>query len=154
MRFNYEVQHTAGKNLVTADMLSRAPLNVPEEADSMLENEPELFINSIIASFPATNQCINEIRQKSDLTIQLGLLLFNNRLVNPRLLGTDILNHLHVGHQGIVKCHALAQTSVWWPRISSDLKTKVEKCHICVKEYQQKPEPLIPSKMPDYPWQL
>ena len=48
---------------------------------------------------------------RDDLTKQ-GLLLYRTRLVMPVELRKDILSKIHDGHQGIVKCRALAKCSV------------------------------------------
>ena len=49
---------------------------------------------------------------REDLTVQEGLLLYRTRLVSPVELRRDILSKIHDGHQGIVKCRALAKCSV------------------------------------------
>ena len=43
--------------------------------------------------------------------------------------------------------------SVWWPGISQQIKHFVERCSVCVKERIPTAEPLIPTPLPDYPWQ-
>lgn len=65
----------------------------------------------------------------------------------------DILQALHTGHQGIVKCRAQARESVWWPGLSNLIESMVERCTIYVRERLILPEPLIPSDTPDYLWQ-
>ena len=137
MQFPYQMKHTVGKNLMTADALSWAPGDVPAEQD----------LCSVIEGFPVTDQRLEEIRVKQakdnicnqvmnftkshwpekakrdpapklfwtvgdKLTVQQGLLLFPSRLVIPTELQEDILQGLHQGHQGIVQCRALAKSSV------------------------------------------
>ena len=65
----------------------------------------------------------------------------------------EIIGKLHEGHQGIQKCRLRAKISVWWPGISKQISDFVERCSICVRESSPRREPLIPSKLPDYPWQ-
>ena len=55
--------------------------------------------------------------------------------------------------KGITKCQERAKQAVWWPGLSTDIQQKVSTCHICIQHREQFPEPLIPSKLPDYPWQ-
>ena len=94
-----------------------------------------------------------------DLSVQAGLLLYQCHLVIPALLQEDILQRLHQGHQGIVKCRALARESVWWPGLSKRMEKVVEACLTCEKDRQYPedrqypPEPMRPTKTPDYPWQ-
>ena len=47
-----------------------------------------------------------------------------------------------------------ARESVYWPRISIDIKEVVAKCSTC-QEHQkrQQSEPLLPQDVPQYPWQ-
>ena len=63
MRFNYKIEYTRGKNLVTADALSRAPYDVPSDHDLMLENEVNDFVRSVMDGFPASEKRLEEIRQ-------------------------------------------------------------------------------------------
>ena len=60
---------------------------------------------------------------------------------------------MHAGHQGIHKCRQRASQSLWWPRLSKQLEELVKNCRECCKYQNQRAEPLIPSKMPELPWQ-
>ena len=42
---------------------------------------------------------------------------------------------------------------VVWPGLSKQIAEKVGKCSVCEKERKCPPEPLLPSRLPDYPWQ-
>ncbi|XP_041369594.1 uncharacterized protein K02A2.6-like [Gigantopelta aegis] len=90
---------------------------------------------------------------RDDLTVQDGLLLYRTRLVIPVELRKDILTRIHDGHQGIVKCRALAKCSVWWAGLSQKIQSLIENCAICEKERKARPEPLKPSSVLDFPWQ-
>lgn len=188
MRFSYIV-HTAGKNLLTADKLSRAPVSIPAEQDRQMEVQTDAFVRCVIDGFPASDKRLEEIRKKqltdkicsqdmnfckqdywpesakhdqelkrywfvrSEMTVQHGLLLDQSRLVIPAELQKNILQRLHEGHQGIVKCRALARSCVWWPGLSKQIEKEVGACATCEKERVHHPEPLLLSKTPDYPWQ-
>ena len=60
---------------------------------------------------------------------------------------------LHVGHQGMVRCRLRAKSSVWWPGLYSQIKDFIKNCHECARDYKPHKEPLIPTSLPDYPWQ-
>ena len=90
---------------------------------------------------------------RQDLTVQQGLLLFQSRLVIPAELQEEMLQRLHQDHQGVVKCRALARSCVWWPGLSKKIEEVVGACATCEKERKLPPEPLQPTKTPDYPWQ-
>ena len=64
-----------------------------------------------------------------------------------------ILGKIHEGHQGITKCRERAKQSVWWPGLSKQIEDLVEKCDKCSKERQTRVEPMIPSDVPERPWQ-
>jgi hypothetical protein len=91
---------------------------------------------------------------QGELTIADGLLLKRTRLVIPSSLQRQTLNQIHEGHQGICKCRERAKISVWWPRLSAQIKVMVENCTTCSKYRQQYPEPLMPTPLPQRPWQL
>ena len=63
------------------------------------------------------------------------------------------LTKLHQGHQGIERCRQRARISVWWPGLSLQIEKFVKSCQECVKECNHRREPLIPTTLPDYPWQ-
>ena len=88
----------------------------------------------------------------SELSMHNCLLLRAHRIVIPTCLQQDTLKRIHEGHQGIVKCRLLARTSVWWPGISQQIKEMIQKCHTC-KNLQIRSEPLIPSTLPQRPWE-
>jgi transposase InsO family protein len=91
---------------------------------------------------------------QGELTIADGLLLKGTRLVIPSRLQRQILNQMHEGHQGISKCRERAKICVWWPGLSAQIKVMVENCTTCSKYRQQHPEPLVPTPLPQRPWQL
>ena len=64
-----------------------------------------------------------------------------------------MLNKIHEGHLGISKCRARARQSIWWPGLSKQLAEKVKNCSECCKNQLQRVEPLIPTQMPELPWQ-
>ena len=89
----------------------------------------------------------------SEIAIQDGLLMRNNRIIIPSLLHQEILDKIHTGHQGIHKCRKRARQSVWWPGISRQLEDLIRSCPHCCKERLQSVEPLIPTEFPSLPWE-
>ena len=90
---------------------------------------------------------------RGELTVQQGLLLKGTMLAIPSNMRLDILECIHAAHQGIAKCRDRAKSTVWWPGLSSQLGEMVKNCAICCKEMTNRQEPLIPSPLPDRPWQ-
>ena len=131
--------------MVTADTLSRAPLQTLSVTDSQLQDDCDAYVAMTIDSLPTTElklQQIRDVLKKDDVcqqlmqfsingwphrvsgqlkipvlseqTVQNELLLRGNQLVIPSSMQPDILQHLHMGHQGITKCRENARHSVWW----------------------------------------
>lgn len=91
--------------------------------------------------------------ERAFLTVQNGLLLKGTRLVIPATMRDTVLDKIHEGHQGIVKCRERATQTVWWPGLSNQIKELVLKCRECIKERANPKEPLMPTQLPDRPWQ-
>ena len=70
MRFDYTISHLPGKELYTADMLSRAPVDKPSSHDDSLEVQVCAYVDFVVETFPASNQQIerNKEQQKADQT--------------------------------------------------------------------------------------
>ena len=89
----------------------------------------------------------------AELSVQNGLLLRGCRIVVPTAMKQDILEKLHTGHLGIVKCRERARQSVWWPGLSTQLVQMIKNCRECCKQQCQPAEPLITSELPELPFQ-
>ena len=184
LRFTYDLEFVAGKNLVTADALSRAPVGKGEKDEEL---ESDNFVNSVFSNIDATDKRLLEVKKAQEIDPEIskiisycledfwpdnakkefsgfhveryslavvdGMLLHGGRLVIPQALRSEMLERVHQGHQGIVKCRALARTCIWWPGMSKEIGLMVEKCAACEKYRQVPPEPLIPTPTPEYAWQ-
>lgn len=71
------------------------------------------------------------VKVRSELSVENGLLLRGCRIVVPRSMRGEILEKLHHGHQGLIRCRERAKTSVWWPGLSKQLKDTVTSCQVC-----------------------
>ena len=186
-RFDYSIEHVPGKNLHTADTLSRAP-SASTKSDSTLEELAELHMEACIAHLPASKDRLDTYRRaqtadhtcsllikycrdgwpgknsvdpatkpywevQSELTLGDDLLLCGSRVVVPEALRGETLEKLHQGHQGIVRCRLRAQTSVWWPGVSKQIADLVKRCPECTCDATPNKEPLMPTSLPDHPWQ-
>ena len=187
MRFSYNIRHVPGKELYTADTLSRAPVAEVSAIDDLTE-EIDIFVNVVTQGLPATDTRLEEIKchqledetcqevskyvrhgwpekdnlkgvvrpywpYRAQLTIVNSLLMYESRIVIPSALCQEVLEKLHEGHQGIVKCRRRAIQSVWWPGISKNVKELIDNCRICCQTTKNHPEPLIPTPIPACPWQ-
>ena len=92
-------------------------------------------------------------KMSDDLCYHHGLLMKGNRLVIPTFLQRNILERIHEGHQGIVKCRERAKTPIWWPGMSKDIELFINKCDKCAKFKTNQAKPLIPFELQERPWQ-
>ena len=91
---------------------------------------------------------------RGELSILDGLLVRGDRIVIPFCLRKRILERIHEGHMGVAKCRERAAQSVWWPQIGKDIKSRVASCRHCLeRQPTQISEPLMPSALPERPFQ-
>ena len=187
MKYDFSISHVPGKSLFTADTLSRVPTTNTSD-DSVLQEETEAFVESIVSALPATADRLEQFRKaqtddqilsqvinfcqagwpnksslsscvkpywkiRDELSVCKQLLLRGDRIVVPSSLQQDILQRLHQGHQGIVKCKLRARCSVWWPEISKQIDKVIQDCQTCSQNFPNRSEPLIPTQLPERPWQ-
>ena len=63
MKYSFKIQHVPGRELVTADTLSRAPLDKQlSKEDDRLNEDLNLYVSHILDSFPATERKQDELR--------------------------------------------------------------------------------------------
>ena len=182
MRYSFTIIYTPGKHLCIPDTLSRALLPTIGDSTG-LEQSVEAFISSVVSTLPATSgrllslqaaqaqdEILSQVAQycragwpqknpkgpikkfwmtRNELSLHNDLLLRGNRIVIPANLKQEILHKLHEGHQGIVKCRLRAKESVWWPGISDDIHNS----DICCRDFQITTEPMMPTKLPERPWE-
>ena len=74
-------------------------------------------------------------------------------MVIPTILHGEILEKIHKGHQGTVKCRERAKSSVWWLGLSTQLENMVKSCQKCIEQLKHHAEPLKPTEFPTRPWQ-
>ena len=64
MRYQYTISHVAGKDLCTADTLSRTLTTMVDKHSYQFQQEIALFVNLIIDYLPATEAKMQEIKEK------------------------------------------------------------------------------------------
>ncbi|CAC5408775.1 unnamed protein product [Mytilus coruscus] len=172
LRFDFTIEHVPGKELNISDALSRSPVDILSESNEF-ETETKAYVDSIVNNFPASDMRLQNIKrvqgwpEKSSLsnslkpywslqgefTIAGNMLLKADRLVIPRSLQDEILERLHDGHQGIVKCRERAKSSVWWLGMSTIIENMVKRCQKCIENANDHAEPLLQPEFPKRPWQ-
>ncbi len=87
------------------------------------------------------------------MSVFQDLVLYDDRIIIPQKMRSDILQRLHSGHQGIVKCRERANCSVWWLGVSKEIQQLINNCKDCLESRPtQRKEPFITTPLPDRPW--
>lgn len=157
-----ELQRDIGalEHVATQNAASECDLRLPViRRESLADDEIQSVIRYVQEGWPKyaqdmEAQLIPYFHDKSSLSTSDGLLLHGQRIVIPQTLRTSVLEALHDGHQGLNKCLERAKSSVWWPHIYTQLKKTIASCQFCEEHRPaQRHEPLIPSDLPERPWQ-
>lgn len=66
LRYHFTISHIPGKDLVIADMLSRAPTSTPSNSDHLFYQETNVFVDTVIQSLPASDAQLERIKQEQE----------------------------------------------------------------------------------------
>lgn len=187
-RFDFDIEHVAGKKFYIPDTLSRRPLSYGTDDVDILDEEEDItyHINIIHTDLEesfhitekkikqsqtreleklieytgkgwpnkeeVTEECKKFFKYRNDITIYRDILYYKDRFVIPTSMYKEMLNKIHIGHQGIGSCKKRARKSIWWPNINIFIEDHVEKCHDCIKNSKQETEPMTLRKLSNFPW--
>ena len=90
---------------------------------------------------------------QNELTVPQGHLLKAVRLVIPSSMRMEMLDKLHEGSQGVVKCRVRAKSSLWWSGLRKQLEELVTNCTRRVRERHIHAESIMTSESRLQPWQ-
>ena len=92
-----------------------------------------------------------DIRDK--LTFQDDLVFKGQQVVVPVALRKEMMHTCHASHIGIEGCVRRARESLYWPRMSTELKEYISKCDVCMS-HRASPskEPLQQHEFAPCPW--
>ncbi|KAK9523110.1 hypothetical protein VZT92_019532 [Zoarces viviparus] len=125
---------------------------------TLQDAELQMVQNYVMSGWPkyaakVPNKVKDYYTSRQHLTVSKGLVLYGDRIVVPRMMRSEMLQRIHDGHQGIVKCRERARCSVWWPGVSKHIQDAVSTCKDCQESKPiQKREPLITTPLPSCPW--
>lgn len=104
-----------------------------------------------INKVPVEIKCYFKFRH--ELVERNGLLFKGQQLIIPRNLRRDIINKIHYGHFGIVKCKNRAKESFYWPGMCKQIEDAILNCKTCLQYHvSQQKQCLIPHEIPTNPW--
>uniref|UniRef100_A0AC34R9C8 Integrase catalytic domain-containing protein n=1 Tax=Panagrolaimus sp. JU765 TaxID=591449 RepID=A0AC34R9C8_9BILA len=87
-------------------------------------------------------------RCKSKLSMDQGIILYEDRVVVPESLRKKVLMELHQGHPGSCRMKMKARMNVYWPNMDKEITRFVENCCDC--QVNQK----MPIKRNLEPWPI
>ena len=183
-KFDVQVRYKPGKAIPVADALSRVCLNkITHQADkfdkeihfvtdmhspidinliksAMQQDTETMKLKDIIyKGWPSQRkECPQELLEfwnfRCDLVLEDGLILKGDRILIPSSLRKQVLDTIHLGHQGETKCILLARETVFWPRISNDIRNMIKGCDTCNKHQSAQARlPILQPDLPDRPWE-
>ena len=90
---------------------------------------------------------------RDQMTVQDRLVFKGPVVVIPAALRSEMMAKCHATHIGIEGCLRRARESMYWPRMSSDLKDYISKCDVCLA-HQNSPakETLMQHEIIARPW--
>ncbi len=182
LRYDVTFEYLPGKYLVVADTLSRAVPTRPVVSDTedevarhvhmVVENLPvsetkwaefaeatkqdeqlQTVVDSIQNGWNPQVPCHPYDSFQGELTVLDGVVLRGTRIVVPTSMRSDMLERIHEGHLGIVKCRRRGREHFYWPSMNNDIEKLVSRCAVCQKyRYQQQKEPLKQHQETLEPW--
>ena len=127
--------------------------------EASVDEECVTLAQVITEGFPLTKvQTPDIIRQfwqmRDELYVIDGVPMKNGKILIPRKLRAQVLEGLHIAHQGTSSMLANARQRFFWPGLDSAVKLTRAQCSVCHENCpSQKAEPEITSPDPEIPFQ-
>lgn len=151
LKYDFQLQFLSGKQLVLADMLSRASVGSPEK-DGVYEDveihvvreamqdrlaretRKDGYLKNVVEQLAKNKRVEGELRPfVGELSVINGVFLNGNKVVIPLSMRREMLRRIHDDHMGINKCKARARHLVFWPGLYSDIENVIAGCAVCQK---------------------
>lgn len=90
---------------------------------------------------------------RHELTFQDEMIFKGQQLVVPAALRRELLEKTHATHVGIEGCIRRARDTLYWPRMSTEIREYITKCDICMAHSKgQAREPMMQHDFMARPW--
>ena len=92
---------------------------------------------------------------QSEISYSDNLIFMGEKLIVPSSMRRKMLESIHEGHLGIVKCKNRARSLLYWPGMAQQIEDMVSRCEICEKFHNANvKEPMIQKQIPDMAFQI
>ena len=119
------------------------------EVKDIIENGDQEDMLKAMEKFPRFKLVLDRLS-----TLE-GVLMYKNRAVIPSRLQDEVLVALHSAHQGVAGMFRRAETCVYWPGMTRDIKNVRERCVSCNTVAPSNPaQPPAPLPSPSYPFEM
>ncbi|UYV75842.1 K02A2.6-like [Cordylochernes scorpioides] len=180
--FDFDIRYTNKDTMLCADAFSRLPLeeiNSREDNIDLVTHDIS-FLNVtpldhlIIEEETNKDPVLNKLKEylledpqlaKKDETMKpflsklenfsvlQGCIFVDSRAVIPRTCQDQMLKLLHQSYIGINRMKSLARSSVWWPKMDSQIEEFVKECSPCMHHQTAPPAENTPWPRTNQPWQ-
>ncbi|UYV72275.1 K02A2.6-like [Cordylochernes scorpioides] len=180
--FDFDIRYTNKDTMLCADAFSRLPLeeiNSWEDNIDLVTHDIS-FLNVtpldhlIIEEETNKDPVLNKLKEylledpqlaKKDETMKpflsklenfsvlQGCIFVDSRAVIPSTCQDQMLKLLHQSHIGINRMKSLARSSVWWPKMDSQIEEFVKECSPCMHHQTAPPAENTPWPRTNQPWQ-
>ena len=146
------------------DVDHRAGLSVTKERWQQLKqaaaDDPvqQMLRGIILRGWPESREEVPECARpyfdvRHELTFQDEMIFKGQQLVVPAALRRELLEKTHATHVGIEGCIRRARDTLYWPRMSTEIREYITKCDICMAHSKgQAREPMMQHDFMARPW--
>lgn len=146
-----EVDHTASLSL-SAERLEQVKHTARD--DPVLRQLREVIQQGWPHSKSGLTECLHPYYDYRDELVTQGDLVFKGELlVIPAAMRREMIATVHATHIGVDGCIRRARDTMFWPRMTTELREYISKCDICLSHRAlQRKEPLLQHDITDRPW--
>ena len=180
-QYDYDIHYKCGKDMVLPDTFSRLSqadqgeipglkvkihslVNVSKsrlgrlrqetENDVVLQKLKKVFEEGWPSSIKGLGADLKPYWAiRDDISVIDGLLMAGSRIIIPEISRQNVLENIHEGHQGEIKCTLRAKEAVYWPGMYKEVVEMVKNCGACREFENALPKcPMIEVEVPKQPW--
>ena len=146
-----EMDHTISLSLSAEQLLQ---IKHVSKDDPILQQLRETIRNGWPQSKSNVLECLHPYYDfRDELTVQGELVFKGDLLVIPTAMRKEMTAAIHSSHIGIEGCLRRARDSMFWPRMTTELKEYISKCDVCLTHRaSQSKEPLLQHDTTERPW--